>query len=104
MEAIKRVWRGEAGLAWTFWAWGVAVNVLLNGVTLIAVALAMEIPAFQVVVLGLWLFRLAYQVFISVGVWRAANRFAGFKGWAFLAKFVVVLGVVQTLVSLFGLA
>jgi len=94
---IARVWRGEEGLARTFWGWGFAVNVALKGVSMLLFShrAAAAMLAFLV-------FMLAYQVFISVAIWRSADRYDGYRGWAFLARLVVVLGVLQTVASLFG--
>ena len=104
MSLIARIWRGEEGLARTFWGYGFAVNAVLKGVSLLLLAMSGSgrTSGFAVAMLAFLLFMIAYQVFISVGIWRSANRYEGYKGWAFLAKAVVVLGVIQTVASLFG--
>jgi hypothetical protein len=40
MGLIARIWRGEEGLARTFWGWGFAVNVVLKGVSLLLLSMA----------------------------------------------------------------
>lgn len=104
MGLFARLWRGEEGLMRTFWVYGFAVNVAFKGVSMLLLALGGDNPAFAAPLLVFLVFMLAYQVFISVAIWRSANRFEGYAGWAFLAKAVVVLGAIQTLLSLFGVA
>ena len=100
MGLIARIWRGEEGLARTFWGWGFAVNVALKGVSMLLLSLGRDKAASAM--LAFLVFMLAYQVFISVAIWRSADRYDGYRGWVFLAKLVVVLGVLQTVASLFG--
>ncbi|WP_319583352.1 hypothetical protein [uncultured Pseudodesulfovibrio sp.] len=101
---LARIWRGEEGLARTFWGWGFAVNIVLKGISLLLLAVAGQRSGFELVLLAFLLFMIAYQVFISVAIWRSANRYEGNRAWRFLAKAVVVLGAIQTVFSLFGIA
>lgn len=102
MGLIAGIWRGEEGLARTFWGYGFAVNVVLKGASLLLLGAARDRDGLAAVVLAYLAFMIAYQVFISVAIWRSANRYAGRAAWPFLAKAVVVLGVIQSVGSLFG--
>lgn len=97
MDVIARVWRGEEGLARTYWGWsflggilwGVAINLLPPGNPLgIPVLLAF----------------LVYIVIVSVGIWRAATKYQGPRVWAVLAKVAVaalpIMFVVGTLAAI----
>ncbi|MBG0789473.1 MAG: hypothetical protein H0S80_03130 [Desulfovibrionaceae bacterium] len=102
MELFKRLWRGEIGLARTFWIYGFAVGFCLRLIPLLLVGLLGPNPAFVLALMVYALFLIAYQVFIAVAIWRSAGRYQGNRAWAFLAKAMVVLGILQTVLSLVG--
>lgn len=87
MDAIAQVWRGQAGLAKTYWGWGL-LGGLLWGVTLSAVT-----PGSLAAILALLVFA-AYFVIVNTGIWRAASRYQGMAVWAGLAKVAAVIGFV----------
>lgn len=82
MGTITKVWRGDAGLARTYWLFGVIGSfvwgLLLGGVK----------PGSVLAIVGVVLF-LIYIVMVNVGTWRAASRYDGPKAWAILAKMAV---------------
>lgn len=82
MEAISKIWRGEEGLAKTFWLY----NVLIG--TLSGAALFMASPGSLLAKAGAAIF-VAYTVLVCVGIWRAANQYSGPRAWALLAKSAV---------------
>lgn len=91
MNRWQRIWLGELGLAETFWLYGVLALLGLHFVGQFAlVALALW-GAQDVLALGLVFLTLAggYQVLVSVGVWRAAARYAGPAAWKWLARAAV---------------
>jgi hypothetical protein len=102
MGLIGRIWRGEEGLARTFWVYGFAVNILLKGLLLLIAFVSSGVPTFGLAVLGVLAFSLVYSIFIWVGIWRSASRYAGPKTWAVLAKIAVVVSIIGTLGSFVG--
>lgn len=96
MNRLQRIWKGEFGLAETFWLYGVLALAALHFVgqfVLLQIALA---GAERIVALGLAFLTAAggYQVLVSVGVWRSAARYAGPRAWAWLARAATVASVV----------
>lgn len=97
MDIIENVWTGKAGLARTYWLYGVAAGFAW-GVPFATVTpgsyLAMAIGALFVV----------YLIVVNVGIWRAASRYEGPKVWGILAKAAVAafpaLLVVGTLLAI----
>lgn len=97
MDIIEEVWTGKAGLARTYWLYGVAAGFAW-GVPFATVTpgsyLAIAVGALFVV----------YFIVVNVGIWRAANRYEGPKVWPVLAKAAVAafpaLLVVGTLVAI----
>jgi hypothetical protein len=87
----QRIWRGELGLAETFWLYGVLALVALHFVGQFALLELALMGAQGVVVLGLVFLTFAggYQVLVSVGVWRAAARYAGPRPFALAARVAV---------------
>lgn len=90
---MYRLWMGDAGLAKTYWmygifagfAWGLVFGLLgLNPGTT-------ETKAFMVCA-G------AYFFIVTVGLWRAANKYEGKLVWVFLGKLAAVLSMLQVIV------
>ena len=52
----------------------------------------MGIAVVVVAVLGYYLLTIAYIAFIWISIWRSASRYGGWRGWAVIAKTVVVIG------------
>lgn len=87
MDAIAQVWKGQAGLAKTYWGWGL-MGGLLWGVALSAVT-----PGSLPAILALLVFA-AYFVIVNTGIWRAASQYQGMAVWAGLAKVAAAIGFV----------
>jgi hypothetical protein len=96
MSLIGRIWRGEEGLALTFWGYGLGANLLFTMIMVMTLQLHLPVWGFAAVLL----FRLVYMVFISVGIWRSASRYTGNRVWAYLAKIMVILGYLNVFLSL----
>lgn len=79
MNTISNVWNGRAGLAKTYWLWGV-----LSGIPW-ALALSLVAPSSHLAIVLVLAF-VTYYVVVHVGVWRAASQYQGAKIWATLAK------------------
>ncbi len=77
-----RVVRGDAGLALTYWLYGVVGTSVLA----MLVRHLGSTPALAVVVV--------YTILVWIGVWNAASRYEGKKIWRWLAKTMVVLAIV----------
>lgn len=83
---------GEYGLAKTFWLYGFLVRVIANGILKF-------ISNKNIFIVCILLYAL-YELFVMVGIWRAANQYKGLKLWAALAKVAIILGIFAMLVSL----
>lgn len=94
MTGLRRLWRGELPLADAFWNWavlgGLVVNLGTSGLFLAALAADRVILAFFV---G-YAVPLPYNLAVTVGVWRAAARYAGDRRWAELARAATITGMV----------
>lgn len=102
---LKALWRGEIGLAKTFWLYGVAGSLLLF---LLVLVLEETNPwflyeGFEEPGLGLQLLYVAaargyylWSFFIYIAIWRSASNYKGLRDWVFVAKILVSL-------SMFGL-
>lgn len=91
MRAVLAFWRGELGLARSFWGWGIVGGA---GVNLLATAAAMAILAGD---FPGWLGALAFlaswpwNAALVVGVWRSAERAqARSRGAAEIARIAIV--------------
>ena len=94
-----RLWRGEYGLAKTYWLYGVVAGFLLGflvgffGGFLQALGVLPDARFLNALLLP-------YSVVSSVGIWRAAGSYDGPKVWAVLARVAVSFGWVVLLAAL----
>lgn len=91
--AVIRLWRGELPLSTAFWTWavagGMAVNVTTSVVFLILIARDQPIAA----LIAGYVLSVPYNILATVGVWRAAGRYAGPPHWAQAARLVTVVAM-----------
>ena len=94
MKHLCRLWHGELALHNAFWNWaifgGLVINVASSALFLFLIMADRPISAF---IVG-YAFSVPYNVVVSVGVWRSAERYAGERRWADLAQIVTVIGMV----------
>lgn len=86
MDAIANLWNGRAGLAKTYWGYGILGGVLWS------IAISMVTPGSTAALLAV-LAVCAYFIVVNMGVWRAATTYTGPATWAMLAKVVSGLGL-----------
>lgn len=94
MRIFGRLWRGEMPLADAFWTWAAIGGLLVNAVT--TAGCLMLISADRPV-LGLAVgygLAIPYNIFVTIGVWRAAARYTGDPKWAALARGVTLAGMI----------
>ncbi len=103
---ILKLWRGQYGLAKTYWLFGVLGGFLANVVvTASAGALRAAMSGVvkpadiegSIMALGLAVVLVLclsglYAMVVSVGVVRAGRAYTGFRLWAWLATLAVVVG------------
>ena len=89
---VVKLWRGEYGLAKTWWLFGVLGTALLNLVSAPLNAAAAAVPMVGIDGIGLtlavWLvaaFGLCYGIVATVGIVRAARAFRGKRLWSRIA-------------------
>ena len=94
MNSVRRLWRGELALADAFWNWavfgGLIVNVASSGLFLFLIMAEHSVLAFY----AGYALSVPYNVMVSVGVWRSAERYGGERRWADLARLVTIIGMV----------
>lgn len=88
-----RIWYGDAGLAMSYWIYGVVAGFIWG----IALRILNPVPGSSIAKLFLACMA-AYFIVVYVGIWRAASKYQGNKVWSSLARFVVVLGALVTVV------
>jgi hypothetical protein len=94
MKHLSLVWHGELVLEKIFWEWAVYGGVVVNMVSsIIFLVLVLNDYVIAAVIVGYGL-SLPYNLLVSVGVWRSAERYTGDKRWADLAKVTTVIGMV----------
>ena len=114
-----RMFRGDVGLALTFWVFGIVIAVLLSVVAIVAMIAVIgailvyvaENPDTAVGSAKLLYYSssfiflggfIAYCVFTYIAIWRSARKYAGFKLWKFLAQVYVAVCWLSMPYSLYG--
>ncbi len=94
MKHLFRLLQGELALENAFWNWAVFGGLIVNvaSSTLFFFLILADRPISALIV-G-YAFTVPYNVIVSVGVWRSAERYDGERRWADLAQFVTVVGMV----------
>lgn len=87
------LWRGNYTLVKTYWLFG-----LLGGVALgLTVGITAQITKSPLILLSglasLW----AWQVFVSVAIWRSAVKYTGPRIWSVLSRLAIFVGFLQLL-------
>ncbi len=94
MNSLCRLWRGELALPDAFWNWavlgGLAINVASSALFLFLIIADRPLSAF----IAGYAFSVPYNVIVSVGVCRSAERYAGERRWANLAQIVTIIGMI----------
>lgn len=94
-DLLENLWEGNLGLAVTYWVYGV-LGGFVWGVGIYALEPDPK-SDLQIVLF----FLTGYYFVVYVGIWRAANKYHGNKAWAILAKFVVIIVVLPTVIHFF---
>ncbi len=101
---IIKLFKGNISLPITYWVFSVLIgNVLFSVVSQIIEFNYVDIMMTK---FGYWtlnilyLFAIAYSVFILIAIWRSAGKYKGKTIWADLARIMVVLNVI-VLISIF---
>ncbi len=94
MKHLNLVWHGELSLEKVFWEWAVVGGLLVNVTSsILFLTLVLNNYIFAAVIAGYGI-SLPYNLFVSVGVWRSAERYIGDKRLADLAKLATIIGMV----------
>ena len=107
MHLLKELWRGDVPLVKTYWLFGVGGNILFNFVyTYIDYQFGENVGLFvAILILGIIAFGFVYGIFISIAIWRSANKYQGLQRYSIFAKVSVILGVmmlIKAVLELFG--
>ena len=86
-DKINQFWLGNITLWKSYWLVGVVVS-FFAGFILGVVGELLKAPF--VIVLGL----IAWQVFVTVGIWRSSEKYKGAVFWGIAAKIMVVVGCI----------
>tara|TARA_B100001564_G_scaffold149519_1_gene125733 strand:+ start:454 stop:777 length:324 start_codon:yes stop_codon:yes gene_type:complete len=91
---LAEFYDGKLSLPHSYWIFGLVYSILV-GILLAVLVILFNLPDKTISVLSLpWI------IFISIGIWRSSDRYKGSKFWSILAKIAVVLGLIQSIVSI----
>lgn len=90
-NVFLRLWRGQLSLPVAYWGFGVVGKVILVAAGQ-AINPSSTMERFLVVAC-----LVAYSICVSVGIWRAADRYIGERTWVYLAKLAVMANIASTI-------
>ena len=102
MRFVKNFWNGDVPLIISYWVVGVILSWpvgFLIGFIVTFIIILIKLPESLIdplINLGI----IGWLIFMSVGIWRSADKYAGKKGWAIAAKVFLVIGVLTTLAEM----
>jgi hypothetical protein len=94
MTSVFRLWRGEIPLPSAFWNWAVFGGIIVNGASSAAFLLLILVDRPISAFIAGYVPSIPYNILVTVGVWRAAERYEGEGPWADVAKFATVVGMI----------
>jgi len=106
---LLRHWRGHLSLVQTYWLNGFLTNMVLAGAGLALFAMEKTGRSLRLIAIGFLVFALLFlitRVWTFVGIWRSAGRHGargGNPAWGVVARVMVGIGLITTLVQLPGL-
>ena len=93
-NVLAKLVGGHFGLAKTYWVFGILVSALAT----LGLSVALQVLEYNAAVLvyfvGLHLL-VAYQIVVTIGVWKASRRYQGPAVWPSLARIAILLGLVS---------
>jgi hypothetical protein len=93
---IEDLFYGNFGLAMTYWVYGVLGGIVW-AVGIRSLGMDQESDEFKFTLFAF----AAYYVLVYAGIWNAATKFSGSKVWSILAKFMVVIVAVPSVIHIF---
>lgn len=93
---MGELWRGEVGLAKTYWVWGVLVNGVLGVIGLFIVISIGSVP----LLLAYVALSVLFSIFMCVAIWRSAGNYTGPTIWMVLARIAVILGMLNLIFNM----
>jgi hypothetical protein len=87
-QSLRAHWQGRASLASAYWLIGVLGGIVVSTLLTLAVTLV-DSTLVHLLVLLAWI---TYDIFALVSIWRCAWN-TSWKGWGYMARAVVLLGV-----------
>lgn len=95
MNALSSIWNGKAGLAKTYWGYGILGSVIWGLVLSV-------LPQGEPITIAAVLVFCAYLMAVNICVWRAASRCEGASTWAALAKVMaaVAIAIIVTVLAM----
>lgn len=86
-NVLSKLIKGQFGLAVTFWIAGIAVGIISMWLLIGIIAITEDEHLFMFL-FSIWVM---YEIAVAIGVWKAASRHMGSRGWAALAQVVTLL-------------
>lgn len=95
---LKDLLKGNVRLVIVYWVFGVLVGIIyqVGGFFLTKYYFSlMQSPSGKALLYAYVFFPFIWFPLIYIAIWRSANKYTGWRGWAILAKLAVILGSIM---------
>lgn len=98
---VKRLYRGDIALFTTFWVYGFLIERILGFISFNLSKFYRQELWLILLICFISFIEVFYAVFISIAIWRSANKYQGDKKWAEGAKLYIVVVLYMTVSTLY---
>jgi hypothetical protein len=98
------LWRGEIGLAKTYWFWNSFVGGMFSLCLTSLVHISYKVTGSIFLPAVLIAITFSYALFLAVSLWRSARRYRGRRAWAVLSQIGVVFGLIMMTSEIAGIS
>ena len=98
MRTLARLWRGEIGLARTYWLWGALVGGGIGAILAFSASIGL-LNGNRFLLAVDQAFSIIWTPFIAVAIWRSAGNYKGRTTWKVLARINAVFAVLFVAVN-----
>ena len=101
MKLIQSLWRGDVPLWKTYWLYSFLVTIGANSLVIFWQKNALKLflvlgDRSDLIRIAILCSLIIYSYFICIAIWRSAAKYTGPKANAWLARIVVIFGILQT--------
>ena len=100
-----RLFRGDISLPITYWVFGVGTGIVFRFVNFLIEKNFIQIVMHDqgiALIKGYNIFAILISLFLSIAIWRSANKYDQSPGWALVAKIMVIIRLLVIVMTIYN--